>query len=125
LLENVELDFPGLHTDYGVTAARRALGTTMQSSGAFILPEHRRQIVEGSARFELRVHRGRPIVLAWWKHDDGEAVRAFSLLDHEGDRISRMRTYFHTPDAIVELCRELGLPCRTNGYRFWPLGPTS
>jgi hypothetical protein len=23
------------------------------------------------------------------------------------------------PEAITELCRELGLPCRTNGYRYW------
>ncbi len=123
LLENVELDFPGLHTDYGVQAARRALGTTMHHSGAFILPEWRHQIVEGSARFEIRPHRGRPILLAWWKHADGEAVRAFSLLEHEGDRISRMRTYFHTPEAIAEVCHELALPHRTNGYRFWPPAP--
>jgi RNA polymerase sigma-70 factor (ECF subfamily) len=125
LLENVELDFPGLHTDYGAQAARRALGTTMQRSGAFILPELMQGIVEGSARFEMRRHRGRPVLLAWWQHENGEAVRAFSLLEHEGDRISRMRTYFHTPEAIAELCKELGLPCRTNGHRFWVPAPPS
>jgi RNA polymerase sigma-70 factor, ECF subfamily len=59
-------------------------------------------------------------VLAWWQHEGGEAVRGFSRVDIEGDRIGSIRTYYHTPEAILELCRELGLPCRTNGYRFWP-----
>lgn len=119
LLENVELEFPGLHTDYGVEAARRALGATMTYSGAFIAPEWSQNIVDGSARFEIRAHRGEQLLLAWWQHADGEAVRAFARLEHEGDRIARMRTYFHTPEAVAEVCRELGLPYRTNGYRFW------
>jgi RNA polymerase sigma-70 factor, ECF subfamily len=119
LLESVELDFPGLHTDYGVAAARGALGATMYRSDAFIAPEWRQQIIDGSCRFELREHRGEQLVLAWWQHADAEAVRAFSRLSQQDDRIARMRTYFHTPEAISEVCRELGLPCRTNGYRFW------
>lgn len=119
LLDSVELDFPGLHTDYGIPAARGALGATMYKSDAFIAPDWRQQIVDGTCRFELREHRGQQLVLAWWKHADGEAVRAFSRLEHEGERITRMRTYFHTPEAIAEVCKELGLPCRTNGYRFW------
>lgn len=119
LLENVELEFPGLHTDYGVEAARRALGATMTYSGAFVAPAYRQDIVDGTARFEIREHRGEQLLLAWWQHESGEAVRAFSRLEAEGDRIARMRTYFHTPEAIAEVCRELGLPYRTNGYRFW------
>jgi hypothetical protein len=31
----------------------------------------------------------------------------------------RMRTYFHSPEAIAELCSELALPYQTSGYRFW------
>jgi len=51
-------------------------------------------------------------VLAWWQHASGEAVRAFSLVECDADRIASMRTYFHSPEAITEVCRELGLPCR-------------
>ncbi len=119
LLDNVELDFPGLHTDYGVQAARGALGATMHNSLAFIAPPWRQEMVDGSARFEMRPHRGEQLLIAWWQHADGEAVRAFSRLECENDRVARIRTYFHTPEAIAEVCRELGLPCRTNGYRFW------
>ena len=91
----------------------------MNESNPFLAPSLRQGIVDGSCRFEIRAHRGRHVILAWWQHADGEAVRAFSLLECEGDRIARMRTYFHSPEAIAELCRELDLPCRTNGYRPW------
>jgi RNA polymerase sigma-70 factor (ECF subfamily) len=119
LLDHVTLDFPGLHTDYGVSAARRALGTTMAHARVFIRSEWQAGVVETSARFEPRSYRGEPLVLAWWQHESGEAVRGFSLVDIDGDRVSAMRTYFHSPEAIAELCSELGLPYRTNGYRFW------
>lgn len=119
LLDNVALEFPGLHTDFGHEAARRALGGTMHHTFAFLAPEWREGVHEASARFEIRAHRGEQLIVAFWNHDDGEAVRAFSRVDCEGDRIARMRTYFHTPEAIAELCRELGLRYRTNGYRFW------
>jgi RNA polymerase sigma-70 factor, ECF subfamily len=123
LLEHVTLDFPGQHTDYGVAAARRALGTTMSHASYFTAPEWQQGMLEASARFESRTHRGEPLVLAWWRHESGEAVRGFSRVDIEGDiegdRIGSIRTYYHTPEAIAELCRELGLPYRTNGYRFW------
>jgi len=119
LLENVELEFPGLHTDYGIEAARRALGATMAHAFAFLAPEWRGDIVEGSPRFEVRTHRGEHLVVAWWQHGGGEAVRAFSRVECEGERIARMTTYFHSPEAIAELSRELELPFRTNGYRFW------
>jgi RNA polymerase sigma-70 factor (ECF subfamily) len=119
LLDDVSLDFPGLHTAYGKPAARGALGTTMYHARSFITPEWQHQIVDDSARFELREHRGQHVLVAWWRHPSDEAVRAFSLLECAENRIARIRTYFHTPEAISELCRELGLPSRTNGYRYW------
>ena len=36
-------------------------------------------------------------------------------LSADGDRIARMRNYYYTLEVIVELCGELGLPCRING----------
>ena len=74
-----------------------------------LAPTLRQGILDGTCRFEIRAHRGEQLVLAWWQHPDGEAVRAFSLLECAGDRIARMRTYFHTPEAIAEVCRESGV----------------
>jgi len=70
-------------------------------------------------RLELVTCRGEPLLLSWYQHDDGEAVRATTRLDVSDGRISRLRNYFFTPDCIEEVCRELGLPFRTNGYRWW------
>jgi RNA polymerase sigma-70 factor (ECF subfamily) len=123
LLEDAVLDFPGLHTGYGAESARRSFSTVLFKSAAEgavgIAPQWRQGILGLPPRMELRVHRGEPLLLAFWPHDDGEAVRGFSRVECADDRITRVTTYFHTPEVIAEVCRELGLPFRTNGYRSW------
>jgi RNA polymerase sigma-70 factor (ECF subfamily) len=69
-------------------------------------------------RREIRVHRGEPIVLVWYGHEDGEYVRAIDRVELDGDHVARVRNYFFTPDVIAEVCAELGVPCRSNGYVF-------
>lgn len=70
-------------------------------------------------RCESRVHRGEPLLLLWYAHESGEAVRAINRVQIEGDRIARIQNYFFTPDFIAEVCRELDVPFRVNGYRWW------
>lgn len=70
-------------------------------------------------RAEARVYRGEVIVLSWYAHDDGEHVRAVNRVDADADRIARLRNYFFTPDLIAEVCSELGVSSRPNGYRWW------
>src|SRR6185295_5811109 len=72
-------------------------------------------------RREVRLYRGEPIVIAWYAHADGEFVRAIDRLELDGDRIARLRNYWLTPDVLAEVCAELGVPFRSNGYLF-PLG---
>jgi len=45
-------------------------------------------------------------------------VRTVRTFETEGDRIARVRNYFVTPDVIAEVCRELAVPFRVNGYRY-------
>jgi len=71
------------------------------------------------ARMEVVVCRGEPLLLSWYAHDDGDAVRGLTRLELSDGRISVLRNYFFTPDMIEEVCRELGLPFRSNGYRWW------
>lgn len=68
-------------------------------------------------RLELHFLRGEHLLLSWYTHHDGEFVRAVSRveLSPEGDRITRLRNYFYTPEVIAELCGELNLPHRSNG----------
>lgn len=70
-------------------------------------------------RAEARIYRGEAIVLLWYAHDDGEHVRAINRIEAADDRIARMHNYFFTPDTIAEVCAEIGISSRPNGYRWW------
>ena len=70
-------------------------------------------------RLEVVTCHAEPLLVSWYAHDDGEAVRALTRLDVSDGRISLLRNYFFTPDCIEDACRELGLPFRSNGYRWW------
>jgi RNA polymerase sigma-70 factor, ECF subfamily len=50
-------------------------------------------------------------------------VRAVARMETDGDRLSLVRNYFFTPDVIAEVCHELEVPYRINGYRWWPVAP--
>lgn len=80
-------------------------------------PRYAQGVLPQPPRFELRFHRGQHVLLSWYTHRDGEFVRAVSLVEPspDGDRVSRLRNYYYTPEIIAELCGELDLPCRTNG----------
>jgi RNA polymerase sigma-70 factor (ECF subfamily) len=73
----------------------------------------------GLARCQVHPHRGGWVLLFWYEHDDGDKVRSVATIDVEGDRVARLRNYFFTPDVIAEICVELGVPYRVNGYRYW------
>jgi RNA polymerase sigma-70 factor (ECF subfamily) len=75
-------------------------------------------ILPSSPRCEVRAHRGEPILLVWYAHSDGEAVRAINRVEIADDRIVALKNYFFTPDFIAEVCRELDVPFRSNGYHW-------
>ncbi len=63
------------------------------------------------------MHRGEALALLWYAHRDGEAVRAINRVEIDGDRITRLQNYFYTPEFLADVCGELGVPYRSNGYR--------
>lgn len=69
------------------------------------------------ARLEIAHYRGAPVLLSFYEHHDGEYVRAVTRLElsEDGSRVARLRNYFYTPEVIVDVCEELGLPHRENG----------
>ena len=71
------------------------------------------------ARAEIAFCRGEPMIVSWYQHDNGDAVRAITRFEVVDGRISRLQNYFFTPDFIEDVCGELDLPCRSNGYRYW------
>jgi RNA polymerase sigma-70 factor (ECF subfamily) len=126
LLDTAVVEVVSATTQYGATAAARTVLPGM-------LFGHRRMI-DGTApiaskftaglrpdpvRLEARLHRDRWVLLHWYRHDDGDAVRAFTMIELDGDRIARLANHFYTADFIADLGSELGVPTRSNGYRWW------
>jgi RNA polymerase sigma-70 factor (ECF subfamily) len=124
LLGDAVVEFPGLSVEYGAETARKGslmgvlFGDPSSDQGG-IAPELRSGLLPTAPRLEIRAHRGEHILLAWFAHQDGEAVRAISRFSLSGDRIAWLRTYLHAPEVLSEVCAELGVPYRSSGYRFW------
>lgn len=132
LLDTAEIEVVRVHTEYGPEAARKGVLKGMlfgqrRMAGVEPLGDLDPRLFEGalpdSPRAEVRVHRGEPILLSWYAHTDGERVRALTRFTTDGDRVARLRNYFFTPDVIAEVCRELDVPFRTNGTRYWKVLP--
>lgn len=125
LLETSSCEVVRITTQYGRDAARRTVLTGMLFGSRVMAdpvrpvgvdPRHRQGVLPDLPRAELREHRGELLLLSWYAHHDGEAVRAITRLECEGQSVSRLRNYFYTPDVIADVCAELGVPFRTNGY---------
>jgi RNA polymerase sigma-70 factor (ECF subfamily) len=126
LLDHAIVEVVGATTLYGAEAARRTVlpgmlfGHRRMADGtAPIARELTVGISAEPVRLEARWHRDRWILVHWYRHADGEAVRAFTLVELEGDRVARLANHFYTADFIADLGGELGVPTRSNGYRWW------
>jgi len=129
LLDTAAVEVVGATTQYGPEAARatvlygmlfgsRRMATADQNGG--MEPRFMQRVLPSPPRVEVRAHRGEWILIHWYAHEDGEAVRAITRIEPDGDRVARLQNYFFTPDFIAEVCGELGVPFRVNGHRFCP-----
>jgi RNA polymerase sigma-70 factor (ECF subfamily) len=129
LLDTASVEVVGATTQYGKEAARRTVLHGMlfgvkrmanaETDGG-IDARFFEGVVPTPPRVEARLHRGEWVLLHWYAHHDGEAVRALTRIEADGDRVARLQNYFYNPELIAEVCGELGLPSHPNGSRWWP-----
>lgn len=126
LLDTAVVEVAGATTQYGPEAARRTVLTGMVFGTRLLAGPNNpldAEVVQGALpeipRCELRLHRGEWIIVQWYRHVDGEAVRAFTRVELDGDRVARLVNYFYNPELIREIAGELGVPARVNGHRWW------
>ncbi|NUP10951.1 MAG: RNA polymerase sigma factor [Polyangiaceae bacterium] len=127
LLDTSLVEIVGVVTEYGPEEARDPYSGSFAGMLSPLTLDERGGVGEkylegyegGAPRTEIRIHRGEPVLLFWYRHTDGDVVRAVARLDVQGDHITRLRNYFFTPDVIAEVARELDVPFCVNGYRYW------
>jgi RNA polymerase sigma-70 factor (ECF subfamily) len=81
-------------------------------------PRFMQGVLPSRPRSQVVAYRDEWLILHWYAHQDVEAVRAITRLELDGDRVARLRNYFFNPEFVSEVCAELGLPVRVNGYRY-------
>jgi RNA polymerase sigma-70 factor (ECF subfamily) len=127
LLDNSAVEVVGATTLYGPEAARSTVLFGMLFGSRRMAradveggmePRFIQGVLPSPPRVEAREHRGQWILVHWYAHADGEFVRALTRIDADGDCVARLQNYFFTPDLVAEVCGELGLPFRSNGYRW-------
>lgn len=121
LLDTSIVEVVGVTTEYGKDgniAWGMMFGSERLAIGVGVHARYVQGALPAPPRREIRIHRGEPIVLAWYAHEDGEHVRAIDRVELDGEHIVRVRNYFFTPDVLAEVCAELDVPFRSNGYMF-------
>jgi RNA polymerase sigma-70 factor (ECF subfamily) len=127
LLDTTAVEVVGATTQYGPEAARRTVLYGMLFGAPRLADAEHNGAIEArfvrgalptAPRVEARAHRGEWLVLHWYAHLDGEAVRAITRLRADGDRVAHLQNYFFNPDFVADVCGELGVPFRSNGYRW-------
>jgi RNA polymerase sigma-70 factor, ECF subfamily len=127
LLQSASVEVVGATTEYGADAARSRVFQGMLYGSAWLAqpdtrggiePRFMQGVLPVPTRAELREWRGEWLCLLWYAHADGEAVRGINRIRLEQGRIALIQNYFFTPDFLAEVCQELGVPFRSNGYRF-------
>jgi RNA polymerase sigma-70 factor (ECF subfamily) len=128
LLDSASVEIVGVVTEYGREAPKHPRTGSFTGSVSPITfderggvaPELLAGYLHGLATSEVRAYRDSWILLFWYEHSEGPAVRAVMTLESDENVVRRIRNYFFSPDVIAEICSELGLPFRVNGYAYWP-----
>jgi RNA polymerase sigma-70 factor (ECF subfamily) len=127
LLDTACVEIVGLVTEYGPEAAKDPYTGSFAGMASKLTTDERGgvapQLLEGdlgaAPRCEARPYRDGWVLVFWYEDVRGPVVRCVMTLQHEADRITHVRNYFFSPDVLACVCSELGLPHRSNGYRYW------
>ena len=126
MLDTAVAEIAVISTEYGVEKMKRtdtgSLHHTLFSPISHaVQPAFLTGYQGGVPRAEVRDYQGEPVVIIWYDHEEGPRVRDAVRIDVEGSLVAKIRYYFFSPDVLSDVCGELSVPWRSNGYRYWPL----
>ena len=105
--EDASSEMVGMFIEYGGDAIAKSRKGVLHHT--FASPEN--------WRGEVRDFMGEPLGLLWARDGAREAVASIVRIEQREEKISRLLYYFFCPETLAEVCAELGVPARTNGYR--------
>ncbi len=129
LLDTTSVEVVGVHTEYGGKAARAAafqgmlFGSRHLRKARASIPRYKQGALPEVPRPELRFHRGEWLVLLWYAHEDGEAVRGFARGSSTETRSPRFATTSTRPTCSLKCAVSSGSPSRLNGCYCSPALP--
>jgi RNA polymerase sigma-70 factor (ECF subfamily) len=120
LLDTVTVEMPGCAIDLSlaVTTDPRSgilYHTVLSALSAGTSARYLEGYDGARARTQCVYHRGEHVILLWYGHATGEAVRCIIRSELQETRISRLRIYYFSPELLVDVAAELGVPVKTNG----------
>lgn len=108
--EDATVEVVGMGIEYG----REAIGRENKKGSLYVTLF----LADRPPRAERREFMGEPIVISWSFHDGQEVVDDILRFEEQEGEISRFRYYYFCPETIAEVAEALGVPLKTNGYRY-------
>jgi RNA polymerase sigma-70 factor (ECF subfamily) len=120
LLDTVTVEMPGCAIDLSLAATTDPRSgilyhTLLSPLSAGTSARYLEGYDGARARSQLVYHRGEHVILLWYGHTAGDAVRCVIRSEIQDARVSRLRIYYFSPELLTDVAGELGLPVRTNG----------
>src|SRR6188768_3948931 len=120
LLATVTVEMPGCAIDLNLAATSDPRSgilyhTVLSPLSAGTSASYLEGYDGGRARTQCVYHRGEHVILLWYGHATGNTVRCIIRSDLQETRISRLRIYYFSPELLVDVAGELGVPVKTNG----------
>jgi RNA polymerase sigma-70 factor (ECF subfamily) len=127
LLDTSLVQIVGVVTEYGAEQPKNPRSGSLAGMLSPITSDDRGGVADeylagyrgGLPRAEVRAYGDDWVLLLWYPHDEGEAVRTVMAVECEASSVMAVRNSFFTPDVIAEVCGDLQVPYRVNGYRYW------
>ena len=121
LLDTVTVEMPGCAVDLNLAATSDPRSgilyhTVLSPLSAGTSASYLEGYDGGRARTQCVYHRGEHVILLWYGHATGEAVRCIVRSKLQKTRISRLRIYYFSPKLLVDVTAKLSVPVVTNGH---------
>lgn len=104
----------------GPTMDGYEVGKTAIEHAHFVAPQFG---LHEAPRWQAAVFDGEPVAIGFRTQDGVEGLNEVWRFETGEGGVARLRLYCFSPDVLVAVAKELGVPALRRPYRSWPYGP--